>query len=225
MSDIINYKILKDDNLKFDNSFKLVVIGDSGVGKSSLTKKATTNIFENEYSPTIGFEYFTFKVCIKEKNIRLQIWDTCGQETYRSLITSFYHNSSLAILVYSINSIESFNSLENWLNDIKMNSNPVIKIFLIGNKSDLEELREVETNTAEEFCRNQGINLFMEASAKTGFNTEKIFVDAANILLDEYEKIMSIRNLGIKDENDSYILEQDGETDVNPRRITKKKCC
>ena len=76
-----NYLILPEEYTNFDLSFKLVVIGDSGVGKSCLTKKASTNVFENFYSPTIGFEYYTFKIRIKDKNIKLQIWDTCGQET------------------------------------------------------------------------------------------------------------------------------------------------
>jgi small GTP-binding protein len=98
----IQCTILPDDFSQYDLSFKLIVIGDSGVGKSCLTMKATKNQFESNYSTTVGFEFFTFNVKINDKIIKLQIWDTCGQEIYKSLITNFYRNSSLAIMVYAI---------------------------------------------------------------------------------------------------------------------------
>jgi len=106
-----NIEVLPDEYSQYDLSFKLIVIGDSGmwyfceigVGKSCLTLKATKNIFEDNYNATVGFEFCTFSVRIEGKVIKLQIWDTCGQETYRSLITNFYKNSSLAFMVYAIN--------------------------------------------------------------------------------------------------------------------------
>ena len=97
-----NYEILPDDYPKYDLSFKIIIIGDSGVGKSCLSVKATKNIFENNYLATVGFEFFAFNIRIDGKVVKLQIWDTCGQEIYRSLISSFYKNSSLAIIVYAI---------------------------------------------------------------------------------------------------------------------------
>lgn len=102
MEDELKYTLLPDDFTQYDLSFKLIVIGDSGVGKSCLTMKATKNLFEKNYSATVGFEFFTFNVKINDKIVKLQIWDTCGQEIYKSLITNFYRNSSLAIMVYSI---------------------------------------------------------------------------------------------------------------------------
>jgi small GTP-binding protein len=100
--DDLTYEILPDDYTQYDLSFKLIVIGDSGVGKSCLTLKATKNQFESNYNATVGFEFFSFNIKINDKVIKLQIWDTCGQEIYRSLITNFYRNSSLAIMVYAI---------------------------------------------------------------------------------------------------------------------------
>ena len=100
--DNMDYEILSDDYPKYDHSFKLIIIGDSGVGKSALSVKATKNIFESSYLPTIGFEFFNFNLRLGEKIIRLQIWDTCGQEIYRSLITNFYRNSTLAFLVFAV---------------------------------------------------------------------------------------------------------------------------
>jgi Ras-related protein Rab-1A len=112
----LNVEVLPDDYPQYDLSFKIIIIGDSGryniniskfinilgVGKSCLAIKATKNVFENNYLATVGFEFFTFNVRMNEKVIKLQIWDTCGQEIYRSLITNFYRNSSMAIIVYAI---------------------------------------------------------------------------------------------------------------------------
>jgi small GTP-binding protein len=96
------YTIISDEFNQYDLSFKIIVVGDSGVGKSCLAMKATKNLFNDNFVSTIGFEYFVFNMQIDKKVIKLQIWDTCGQETYRSLVTNFYRSSSLAIIVYSI---------------------------------------------------------------------------------------------------------------------------
>ena len=97
-----NVEILPEDYSNYDLSFKIIVIGDSGVGKSCLTMRATKNQFDENYNATVGFEFFTFNTRINKQVVKLQVWDTCGQEIYRSLITNFYRNSSLAIMVYSI---------------------------------------------------------------------------------------------------------------------------
>ena len=97
-----DYEILREDYPNYDLSFKVIVIGNSGVGKSCLSMQATKHKFENNYLATVGFEFFAFNMKLDGQVIKLQIWDTCGQEIYRSLITSFYKNSSLAIIVYAI---------------------------------------------------------------------------------------------------------------------------
>ena len=97
-----DYEILKEEFSNYDLSFKIIVIGNAGVGKSCLSMQATKKKFENNYLATVGFEFFVFNMKYKNKVLKLQIWDTCGQEIYRSLITSFYKNSSLAIIVYAI---------------------------------------------------------------------------------------------------------------------------
>jgi len=224
-----DYKVLPEDYQQYDLSFKIIVIGDSGVGKSCITTKATKNIFEGCYNATIGFEFHTFKINIKDKVIRLQIWDTCGQEIYRSLIRGFYTNSSLAILVYSIDSMQSFKNLESWLNDIKTNSNPDVKIFLIGNKNDLENKREVSFEQGEQFYKEHDLNLFMESSAKSGFNIEKIFAQAAYILYEENKKIN--KNIVYKSDiqSENVILSRkktdDYYTETPLVNKKKKKCC
>ena len=102
-------RVMPDSTDKYDLSFKIIVIGDSGVGKSCLTMKAAKNYFEDCYSATVGFEFYSMTIKIKDKLIKLQIWDTCGQEVYKSLIKSFYRNSSLAMLVYPIERYIKFN--------------------------------------------------------------------------------------------------------------------
>ena len=184
--DNYNYEILSEDYTSFDMSFKLIVIGDSGVGKSCLTNNAIKNTFDDAYNATVGFEFFTFNIRFNGKVVKLQIWDTCGQELYRSLITNFYRNSSLAVIVYAINSKDSFEDIEMWLRELRTHSSPDVKVFLIGNKVDLEDEREVRKEDAEAFCKENNINLFMESSAKTGFNAQNIFIKAAEVLYQNY---------------------------------------
>ena len=124
----------------------------------------------------------TFNIKINEKIIKLQIWDSCGIEIYRSLIASFYRNSSLAILFYSINNKESFIHLENWLRDFKTQCNPDAKIILVGNKCDLESERKVSKEEGEKFKTDNKLNMFFESSAKTGYNAQKIFIEASQII-------------------------------------------
>ena len=185
-----DYKIelLPEDYPQYDLSFKLIFIGDSSVGKSCLTAKAVKNNFEEYYQATVGFEFLTFNMKVNDKVIKLQIWDTCGQEIYKSLISNFYRNSSLAVLVYAIDNKESFNHVDNWLNDLKSQANPDVRIFLVGNKADLEEDRKIKKEEGEKYKEDQHLDLFMETSAKTGHNARNVLVEAAKILYKDYLK-------------------------------------
>jgi small GTP-binding protein len=231
----IKYEILDEDVTDVNYSFKIIVIGDSNVGKSCLTLKGTKNKFKDFYSPTIGFEFLSFNIKINDKIVKLQIWDTCGQEVYRSLISSFYRNSSLAIIVYAINNKESFDNLESWLDEIKSKTHPYLKIFLIGNKVDLENERVVDRATAEELAKDHNIDLFLETSAKTGVNAKKLFVKAAQILLENYKDFAEFDTRDSNaskdkssitlsaDENDNGNI-KDGETGPDIDKKRKKKC-
>ena len=226
------FEILPEDFTNFDLSFKLIVIGDSGVGKSCLTNNAVKNIFDDSYNATVGFEFFTFNVKINDKVVKLQIWDTCGQELYRSLITNFYRNSSLAVMVYAINSKESFDNIEMWLRELRTHSNPDAKVFLIGNKIDLEPQRVVKKEQGEQFCKDNKLNLFMESSAKTGINAQNIFIQAAKTLFDDYNKYKEksdfMGNQDISQEQNLNSIQYQNE--MNRRRIDNKAkknkgCC
>ena len=178
----LSYQTLNEDYAEFDLSFKVIVIGNSGVGKTCLTTKATKNIFLDNRQSTIGFEFFSFMIKIENKIIKLQIWDTCGQEIYRSLISNFYKTSSLAFIIYSITDRKSFDDIEKWVKELRTNCSPDIKIFLIGNKNDLEESRIISKLEGENLCKKYGFEFFMETSAKTGINAKEIFIKCAMIL-------------------------------------------
>ena len=228
MSDL-NCQVLSDDFPNFDLSFKLIIVGDSGVGKSCLSIKASRNYFEDFYSPTVGFEFLTFNVKVKDKSVKLQIWDTCGQEVYRSLISSFYRSASLAIIVYSIDNENSFNNIEKWLNDIKSQSSPDVKIFLIGNKVDLADKRKVTKDAGENFSSSHNVSFFTETSAKTGLNVQNVFIEAAKVLYLQYEEIKNrISRPGswsglnsIEEDHNKIIMENEDEES----RKSQKKCC
>ena len=209
---------------KYDFSFKMIVIGDAGVGKSCLTNRAAKEKFLPDYSPTVGFEFLTFSTNIENKIIKLQIWDTCGQEVYRSLITNFYRNASLAMMVYSIDSRESFLHINQWLKEVRIQSHPDVKIVLIGNKADLEDKRVVTFEEAEKFKEENQILYFQETSAKTGLNSKEVFEQAAKILYDEH------KNYKLRAKNENKINEINKDANI-PKKLktTEKKrnsnCC
>jgi len=221
-------EIISQNTSDFELSFKMIIIGDSGVGKSCLSIRGTKDVFEPMYSPTIGFEFMAFYVKVNGQIIKMQIWDTCGQEVYRSLISSFYNNSSLAFIVYSIDSKESFNNLEFWLNELRVKANPDINIFVIGNKCDLEDKRQITKDMAKEFCENNKIKLFLETSAKTGFNAQNIFIEASKLLYEQQLRNKmrvsnsdSFQNIA-RDSNNGFPMDDIYEDDKNKKR---KKCC
>ena len=211
-----NYKIevLEEYHKNYDLNFKIILIGNIGVGKSCISLKATKGIFLEEYTSTVGFEFYCFNVKIDNKIIKLQIWDTCGQEAYRSLIKNFYRNTSLAIIVYSVEDEQSFNDVNIWLKQVKTFATSSCKIFLIGNKIDTPE-RQVSIEQGIK-CKNDFFfDCFMETSAKEGINTKELFINCATILYEENQNLLKNKNrenLEIinKDNRDSFYLDLGG---------------
>ena len=217
--DEFEIELLPEDFAQYDISFKIIVIGDSSVGKSCLTTQAVRNNFEEFYTATIGFEFLTFNIRINNNVLKLQIWDTCGQEVYKSLITNFYRNSSLALIIYAINNLDSFKHAENWLNELKAQANPNVKVFLVGNKSDLENERVVSKEDGEKFKEEKNLDKFMETSAKTGENARNVLLEAAKLLYKNY--LNAKNNLGaIKDNQKGDKLERKKQKNKGG-----KKCC
>ena len=228
------YEILSDDYPIYDLSFKLIVIGDSGVGKSSLTNKAVKDVFSNNFLPTVGFEFFSFMVKINDKILKLHIWDTCGQELYRSLVANFYKNCSLAILVYAIDNNDSFKNLSLWLKDLKINSNPDAKMILIGNKCDLVDERKISYEEGEKFSKDFEFEFFSETSAKTGFHAKEIFLKAAMYLYDDYilykknneierESNINMSNMDNFNDSNFIVIDKNNHKDTIKKSLIKKK--
>lgn len=165
--------------------FKYIIIGDTGVGKSCLLLQFTDKRFQPVHDLTIGVEFGARMITIDGKQIKLQIWDTAGQESFRSITRSYYRGAAGALLVYDITRRDTFNHLANWLKDCREYANSNMAIMLIGNKSDLEARREVKKEEGEAFAREHGL-IFMETSAKTAANVEEAFIGTAKEI---YQKI------------------------------------
>ena len=218
-------EILPEDYAQYDLNFKIIVIGDSGVGKSCLTTKAVKNNFEEYYTATVGFEFLTFNLKLNDNVIKLQIWDTCGQEIYKSLISNFYRNSALAIMLYSIDNKDSFVHTENWLNEVKNLANPDIRIFLVGNKSDLEGNRVISKEEGENFKEKNKLDLFIETSAKTGYNARNVLVEAAKCLFIDYNNFKKNNANTEKNRKNSENSNTKLDNKNDNVLVKSKKCC
>eukprot|EP01115_Flamella_aegyptia_P008441 TRINITY_DN35194_c0_g1_i1.p1 TRINITY_DN35194_c0_g1~~TRINITY_DN35194_c0_g1_i1.p1 ORF type:complete len:215 (-),score=53.48 TRINITY_DN35194_c0_g1_i1:96-740(-) len=168
----------------YDFLYKIVLIGDSGVGKSNLLSRFTKNEFNLGSKATIGVEFATRSIKADGKTIKAQIWDTAGQERYRAITSAYYRGAVGALLVYDISKESSFNNIEQWLTELRENASSSIVIMLVGNKCDLKDLREVPTDDAKEFAEKNSLSL-IETSALDSTNVEVAFT---NILTDIYQK-------------------------------------
>ena len=158
----------------YDYLFKIVLIGDSGVGKSNLLYRFTRNEFNLESKTTIGVEFSQKTVKIDNKNIRAQIWDTAGQERYRAITSAYYRGALGALLVYDVCKLETFEGLNKWLSELKEHTDTQTSIMLVGNKADLRHLRAVKTEDAASFASKHNL-AFIETSALENTNVDSAF--------------------------------------------------
>jgi len=162
-------------NPEYDYLFKLLLIGDSGVGKSCLLLRFADDSYLESYISTIGVDFKIRTVDQDGKTIKLQIWDTAGQERFRTITSSYYRGAHGIIIVYDITDQESFNNVKQWLSEIGRYASDNVNKLLVGNKSDLEANRAVPYETAKAFADEIGIP-FLEASAKDSINVEQAFM-------------------------------------------------
>lgn len=163
-------------------SYKFIIIGASGVGKTAILKRLVEDTFTEESQSTIGVEFDSTILNIDNKRIKLQIWDTAGQERFRSIAKAYYRNAVGVILVFDITERKSFDELSSWLNDVHSLCDPNAVIQLIGNKSDLVSQRAVTLSEAEMFASHQKMQ-YLETSAKTADNIKEAFVRVATNIL------------------------------------------
>jgi small GTP-binding protein len=158
--------------------FKVVVIGQGRVGKTSLARRYCEGKFSKSYNTTLGLDLFSKKLNIGDQKIKLLIWDTGGQERLGSLRSHWYRGATGGLLIFSLDDKKSFVDSERWLDEFKSYTTPGIPIFLVGNKSDLKDQIEVSTIEAEEYAKNRDLEYF-ETSAKDGTNVEDVFTTIA----------------------------------------------
>lgn len=163
---------------EYDYLFKLLLIGDSGVGKSCLLLRFADDTYTESYISTIGVDFKIRTVELDGKTIKLQIWDTAGQERFRTITSSYYRGAHGIIIVYDITDVESFSNVRQWLFEIDRFASEQVNKLLVGNKSDLTNKRVVTTETAKEFAQTLDIP-FLETSAKNSTNVEEAFLTMA----------------------------------------------
>ncbi|CAM9010649.1 hypothetical protein WICANDRAFT_91778 [Wickerhamomyces anomalus NRRL Y-366-8] len=176
-----------DYTYDYEYLFKIVLIGDSGVGKSNLLSRFTRNEFNLESRSTIGVEFATRTVEIEGKRVKAQIWDTAGQERYRAITSAYYRGAVGALLVYDISKSESYENVSKWLKELKEHADENIVIELVGNKSDLDHLRAVPTEEAKQFSAENQL-LFTEASALNAENVDLSFQQLLKSIYDMVSK-------------------------------------
>lgn len=180
---------------KIDYVFKIVLIGDSAVGKSQLLARFARNEFSLDSKATIGVEFQTRTLVIDHKTVKAQIWDTAGQERYRAVTSAYYRGAVGAMLVYDITKRQTFDHVARWLEELRGHADNNIVIMLIGNKSDLGNLRAVPTEDAKEFAQREGL-FFLETSALEAVNVESAFLT----VLTEIYRIISKKALIANDD-------------------------
>jgi len=176
-------------NDEYDFLFKVVLIGDSGVGKSNLLSRFTRNEFNIDSKSTIGVEFATRSIQVDDKTIKAQIWDTAGQERYRAITSAYYRGAVGALLVYDIGKHQTYENVTRWLKELRDHADANIVIMLVGNKSDLRHLRAVPTEEAKAFASENHLS-FIETSALDASNVELSFQN----ILGEIYRIVSSKN-------------------------------
>jgi len=183
--------------LEYDHVFKLVVVGDQGVGKSSLLLNFLDGSFDRGQATTIGVDLKIKTIRLHGKTIKLQIWDTAGQERFRNIIPSYYRGAHGCIVVYDTTDADSFDKVRQWLHEIERQADASVSKLIVGNKCDLTSQRAVPVETAEEFASSLSIQL-LETSAKNATNVEAAFIAMATLIKERVATAPAHRTEGIK---------------------------
>ena len=204
--------------MNYDKTCQILLIGDSSVGKTSLIQRYANGIFKEEYLATVGLDFYTKQEAINNINVLVRLWDTAGQERFKSLTPNYFKNAEGVIITYDITSSQSFENLKFWINSIKTNlgeKNIIIPIIIVGNKLDMEDMRDITREEAEKFAKENKYKYF-ETSAKTGEGVDDAIRDLVNQVLEKSEQFGEERN-----ERKSIKINSDQPED----NVKKKGCC
>ncbi|XP_015936297.1 ras-related protein RABA1f [Arachis duranensis] len=207
---------------EYDYLYKVVLIGDSGVGKSNLLSRFTKNEFTLDSKSTIGVEFATRTVHVHDKIVKAQIWDTAGQERYRAITSAYYRGAVGALVVYDISRHVTFENVERWLKELRDHTDANLVVMLVGNKADLRHLRAVPTEEAKEFAEREKI-YFMETSALESLNVDSAFTE----VLTQIYNVVSRKSLEAL--NDTAALPKGQTINLGSKEdvsaVKKSGCC
>jgi small GTP-binding protein len=215
-SNDIKIEEITDGNVKDDFKLKIVVVGDSGVGKTNLIRRFIQDDFQSNSKATVGVEFFSKSFKINDNVFKIEIWDTAGQERYKSITAAYYKGAKGGLVVYDVTSKTSFDNVDNWVSEIKEKASTDMKTMMIGNKIDLKDERAVSTEEALEKAKLLELPL-MEASALDSTNVKQAFYDLLKEMYKEVKKTIDVVEQAEK-QNEGVQL------DTNQKE-EKKGCC
>ena len=204
-----------DEN--YDFIFKVLLLGNSDVGKSSLLLRYVDSVWSDTFVPTIGVDFKVKTIEIGGKKVKLQIWDTAGQERFRTVVSTYFRGAHGIFLIYDITNRDSFKNLENWLIEIEKNASENVLKILIGNKNDLEDERDISPDEGKSFANRNGMQ-FIETSAKMNTNVNEAFETLGKLMIEfnsQQKQAMT------QDKKDKKVLGASSGKNLN----TKKGCC
>jgi Ras-related protein Rab-2A len=204
----LSFTVLKEEISEPDLNAKVIIIGDTGVGKSCLVLRATKDEFKETHEITIGAEFGSYNAKIDNTTIKLQIWDTAGQESFKSMIRVFYKGAQFALLVFDLTRDDTLTKAADWLKEIRENADPGIPILLIGTHSDQGDQIKIPSEKISQFKETNQLINYIETSSKTGHGVTDVFKFICKNL---YQKSSSIS--------------KKGETLSDGKKPEKKKCC
>ena len=203
------------DDDEYDYIFKVLLLGNSDVGKSSLLLRFVDSLWNDTFVPTIGVDFKVKTLEINNKKVKMQIWDTAGQERFRTVISTYFRGAHGILLLYDVTNKDSFKNLENWLTEIEKNSSDKVLKILLGNKCDLSDDREISKEEGQAFAIRNGME-FMETSAKMNTNVSEAFETLGKLMIEFSSKGNNQTQGG-----EGKSLKVNSGKDLN----TKKKCC
>ena len=220
---------MEDDG--YDILFKIILVGDTSVGKTNIINKYIKNEFREDFYATIGVEFSHKIFVVENRKIKAQIWDTAGQERYKAITRAYYKGAKGAFIVYDITRKESFENVTKWAEQLKSTADKNLTIIIVGNKTDLEDQRQITKEEAAKFGEDHSFNFFLETSAKTGFNAQNIFIRAAKELymthLDYRDRATRPSSMITVPSNNQYDMNANNfmidDEDEKPRK--KSGCC
>ncbi len=206
---------------EYEMMFKIVLVGDASVGKTNIMSKYLKNEFHEDSKATVGVEFGSKQFTVEGHKIKAQIWDTAGQERYKAMTSAYFKGAKGAFIVYDITSKSSFESVDRWLNDLRVSADKNLTVIIIGNKCDLEQQRDVKKEQGEEKSKSNGV-AFMETSALSGENIDKAFDKMVNEVFKKcHEEFISDGDLDIVGGSEDINLDKTKPKDDGK----KKKCC